>query len=125
MRRLLPDESPAAVQRTLERVLADPQIAVAPIGTPTPSPPSPLAPEVFKAIEIAARAVWKSVPSTTQTSAGVTIVPFMETGATDGLLLRNAGIPVYSVTGIAYDPDACGRMGRMNGSWCDRSPRVR
>ena len=29
----------------------------------------------------------------------------METGATDGLLLRNAGIPVYGVTGIADNPD--------------------
>ena len=38
--RLLPDESPATVQRTLERILADPQIAVAPIDTPTPSPPA-------------------------------------------------------------------------------------
>ena len=27
------------------------------------------------------------------------------TGATDGLYLRNAGIPVYGVTGIAHDPD--------------------
>ena len=103
--RLLPDESPATVQRTLERILADPQIAVGPIGTPTPSPPSPLAPDVFKAIEIAARAVWSSAPVTPRGSAGVPIVPFMETGATDGLLLRNAGIPVYGVTGIAYDPD--------------------
>ena len=32
-------------------------------------------------------------------------MPFMETGATDGLFLRNAGIPVYGVTGIAYDPE--------------------
>jgi acetylornithine deacetylase/succinyl-diaminopimelate desuccinylase-like protein len=29
----------------------------------------------------------------------------METGATDGLLLRNAGMPVYGASGIAYDPD--------------------
>jgi acetylornithine deacetylase/succinyl-diaminopimelate desuccinylase-like protein len=29
----------------------------------------------------------------------------MGTGATDGLLVRNAGIPVYGVTGIAFDPD--------------------
>jgi acetylornithine deacetylase/succinyl-diaminopimelate desuccinylase-like protein len=29
----------------------------------------------------------------------------METGATDGLYLRNAGMPVYGVTGIGYDPD--------------------
>jgi acetylornithine deacetylase/succinyl-diaminopimelate desuccinylase-like protein len=27
----------------------------------------------------------------------------METGATDGLYLRNAGIPVYGVTGIFID----------------------
>jgi acetylornithine deacetylase/succinyl-diaminopimelate desuccinylase-like protein len=96
--RLLPDEDAAAVQQTIVRVLADPQIAVAPIGTPTPSPPSPLAPEPLAAIEAAARAVWGSAPA-------VPIVPHMETGATDGLLLRNAGIPVYGVSGIAYDPD--------------------
>jgi acetylornithine deacetylase/succinyl-diaminopimelate desuccinylase-like protein len=29
----------------------------------------------------------------------------METGATDGLFLRNAGMPVYGVSGIGYDPD--------------------
>ena len=29
----------------------------------------------------------------------------METGATDGLFLRNAGIPVYGVSGISFDPD--------------------
>jgi acetylornithine deacetylase/succinyl-diaminopimelate desuccinylase-like protein len=29
----------------------------------------------------------------------------METGATDGLFLRNKGIPVYGVSGIAFDPD--------------------
>jgi len=33
------------------------------------------------------------------------IVPFMEIGATDGLFLRNAGMPVYGVTGIFYDVD--------------------
>ena len=57
--RLLPiDDAAAAVQKKLVRVLADPQIAVAPIGTPTPSPPSPLAPEPLSAIEAAAKAVW-------------------------------------------------------------------
>ncbi len=29
----------------------------------------------------------------------------METGATDGLFLCNAGIPVYGVSGISFDPD--------------------
>jgi acetylornithine deacetylase/succinyl-diaminopimelate desuccinylase-like protein len=93
--RMLPDEDPAFVKQTLDRVVADSAIVVTPIGKSTPSPPSPLAPEVFTAIEAAARAVWGKTP----------IVPFMETGATDGLFLRNAGVPVYGVNGIAYDPD--------------------
>jgi acetylornithine deacetylase/succinyl-diaminopimelate desuccinylase-like protein len=96
--RLLPIDDAAAVQQTLVRLLADPEIVVAPIGTPTPSPPSPLAPEPLSAIEAAARAVWGTAPP-------VPIIPYMETGATDGLLLRNAGIPVYGVTGISDDPD--------------------
>ena len=29
----------------------------------------------------------------------------METGATDGLYLRNAGIPVYGVSGYMVDPN--------------------
>ena len=51
--------------------------------------------EVLSAIEGAAQATWGRVP----------IVPLMETGATDGLFLRNAGMPVYGVTGIAYDTE--------------------
>ena len=96
--RLLPTDDAGVVQQTLARVLADPEIVVAPIGTPTPSPPSPLATEPLAAIDAAAKAVWGATPP-------VPIVPFMETGATDGLLLRNAGIPVYGVTGIADNPD--------------------
>jgi acetylornithine deacetylase/succinyl-diaminopimelate desuccinylase-like protein len=93
--RMLPDEDPQAVRQALTRAIADQQIAIAPVGEPTPSPPSPLAPDVFKVIEAAARPIWGAIP----------LIPFMETGATDGLLLRNAGMPVYGVTGIAYDPD--------------------
>jgi len=93
--RMLPDEKPADVLEALVRAVADPQIEVAPKGTPTPSPPSPLAPDVLSAIEGAAQATWGSL----------SIVPLMETGATDGLYLRNTGMPVYGVTGIAYDPE--------------------
>ena len=79
-------------------MLADPGIAVAPIKPPKASPPSALAAEPLSAIESAARAAWGSSPA-------VPIAPFMDTGATDGLYLRIAGIPVYGTTGIAYDPD--------------------
>jgi acetylornithine deacetylase/succinyl-diaminopimelate desuccinylase-like protein len=93
--RMLPDDKSVDVQQALERALADPQIVVALLAPPVPSSPSPLAPEVFTAIEAVSRATWGHVP----------IVPLMETGATDGLFLRNAGMPVYGVTGIAYDVD--------------------
>jgi acetylornithine deacetylase/succinyl-diaminopimelate desuccinylase-like protein len=93
--RMLPDEDPEAVKQTLIRTIADARIEVAALVAPTRSPASPLAPDVFKAIAAASQATWGSIP----------VVPFMETGATDGLFLRNAGVPVYGVTGIAYDVD--------------------
>jgi acetylornithine deacetylase/succinyl-diaminopimelate desuccinylase-like protein len=36
---------------------------------------------------------------------GVPVVPLMSTGATDGLYLRNAGIPTYGVSGFFVDVD--------------------
>jgi len=33
------------------------------------------------------------------------VIPTMSTGATDGLYLRNAGIPVYGVSGLFGDID--------------------
>jgi acetylornithine deacetylase/succinyl-diaminopimelate desuccinylase-like protein len=93
--RMLPGDKPEAVQAALERAIADPEIVVAPVATPVLSPPSPLAAEVFAVLESVAQAVWGKVP----------IVPYMETGATDGLFLRNAGMPVYGVNGISYDVD--------------------
>jgi acetylornithine deacetylase/succinyl-diaminopimelate desuccinylase-like protein len=100
--RLLPGESPEAVQQTLVRVLADPAIAVTPIGTPTPSPTAPLTPEVLQAVERATQAVWPGVP----------VVPVMGTGATDGLHFRNAGIPTFGVSGLFTDIDDNREHGR-------------
>jgi acetylornithine deacetylase/succinyl-diaminopimelate desuccinylase-like protein len=100
--RMLPDEKPADVLQALVGAVADPQIAVAPLDKPKPSPPSPLAPDVLTAIQAASRATWGGIP----------VIPFMETGATDGLYLRNAGVPVYGVTGIAFDPDDVRAHGR-------------
>ena len=36
---------------------------------------------------------------------GTPVVPVMSTGATDGLFFRNAGIPVYGVSGLFVDID--------------------
>ena len=100
--RLLPDDSPAEVQQTLVQVLADDKISVAPIGRPNPSPLSPLRPEVLGSMERITAEMWPGVP----------VVPIMSTGATDGLHLRNAGIPVYGVSGFFDDIDDVRAHGR-------------
>ena len=64
--------------------------ALAPADTATQSPVSPLRPDLFTTIEASVKSIWGAVP----------IVPFMETGATDGLYLRNVGVPVYGISGI-------------------------
>jgi acetylornithine deacetylase/succinyl-diaminopimelate desuccinylase-like protein len=93
--RILPGELPAEVQRTIESVIADSQVLVMPMADANPSPPSPLTPEVLEPIERITEAMWPGVP----------VIPIMSTGATDGLYLRNAGIPVYGVSGVFRDID--------------------
>ncbi|MGB8519907.1 MAG: M20/M25/M40 family metallo-hydrolase [Candidatus Tumulicola sp.] len=88
--RMLPGDDPAAVEQALVRAIGDTGVHLAPIDTARPSPASPLRPDVFSAVEASVKAVWGNVP----------IVPIMETGATDGLFLRNAGVPVYAFSGL-------------------------
>jgi acetylornithine deacetylase/succinyl-diaminopimelate desuccinylase-like protein len=100
--RILPQDAPAQVEATLRTVVADTAVAVIPIDTAIPSPPSPLVPAVFEPLEAATRALWPGVP----------VIPNMETGATDGLYLRNAGMPVYGVSGVFLDADDIRAHGR-------------
>ncbi len=100
--RILPTESAEDVQRTLVRVITDSQVAVTPVAPPKRSPPSPLTPAVMGAIERVTAAQWPGVP----------VIPMMGTGATDGLYLRNAGIPTYGVSGVAGDVDDVRAHGR-------------
>lgn len=93
--RVLPGESIDAVQSTLETVIGNYKVSVTPYEVAQPSPPSPLTPEVLNAIESVTEAMWPGVP----------VVPTMGTGATDGLYLRNAGIPVYGVSGLFGEID--------------------
>jgi acetylornithine deacetylase/succinyl-diaminopimelate desuccinylase-like protein len=88
--RMLPGDDPTGVERALVRAIADTGVHLVPIDTARPSPASPLRPDVFSAVEASVKAVWGNVP----------IVPIMETGATDGLYLRNAGVPVYGFSGL-------------------------
>jgi acetylornithine deacetylase/succinyl-diaminopimelate desuccinylase-like protein len=91
--RMLPGSDPAQVQQTLVGVIDDPKVSVAPVAQSRPSAPSPLRPDVIGGIEQITEEMWP----------GVLTIPTMSTGATDGLWLRNAGIPTYGVSGVFFD----------------------
>jgi len=93
--RLLPDERPEDVIETLRRLAADTAVQISVFSPAKPSPPSPLVPEVLEPVDSITAAMWP----------GAAVVPSMETGATDGLFFRNAGIPVYGVSGVALEVD--------------------
>ena len=99
--RILPGESIEDVERTLYRVVGDDRIRISRIAEPVPSPPSPLSPVVEPLRQLAA----VHFP-------GVPLVPVMSTGATDGLYLRNAGIPTYGFGALFDDPDDVRAHGR-------------
>lgn len=88
--RILPGKSPDSVQATLARVVGDTAITIRRAAEPTASPASPLRADVMAPIERLVGQFWP----------GVAVVPEMSTGATDGLYVRNAGIPVYGVSAI-------------------------
>ena len=90
--RMLPGTPSEDVQRTLARVVDDTAVVVSVMTAAIPSPPSPLKPEIIDPVERVTKRLWD-----------IPVVPTMETGATDGLYFRNAGIPVYGVSGVFVD----------------------
>ncbi len=102
--RILPDESPDDVRDALRRAIGNPNVTVTAQGRARNSPPSPLTPELLQTIERVTSEMWPGVP----------VVPTMSTGATDGLMLRSAGIPVYGVSGLFFgDSNAHGMNERI------------
>jgi acetylornithine deacetylase/succinyl-diaminopimelate desuccinylase-like protein len=93
--RVFPGVSEADVKKTLETVVADASITVTTTNPLVPSPASPLRDDLIPAIEKVASAFWKDV----------TVIPSMSAGATDGLYLRNIGVPVFGVSGIEIQPE--------------------
>ena len=93
--RMMPGSDPVQVEQAIGRAVADSAVRVEPADTATPSPPSLLPPALEKTLEQVTASVWTPMP----------VIPNMETGATDGLYLRNAGMPVYGVSGLFVDPN--------------------
>jgi acetylornithine deacetylase/succinyl-diaminopimelate desuccinylase-like protein len=93
--RIVPGSSIAEVLSTLQEVVNDQKIGLTVFLArkgETP-PPSPLRPDLVDAVEKVTTEMWPGVP----------VIPRMETGATDGFPLRQAGIPTYGVSGVFFD----------------------
>lgn len=94
--RIFPGVPVESVRQTLQQV-AGANVEITTLGAPTASDASPLRADVMAAVTQAVHA----------THPGVPLVPTQESGATDGLYLRAAGIPTYGVGAMfIQDSDA-------------------
>jgi len=88
--RIFPDVSVESVRETLATVIGDDDVAIETLDKPESSPVSEPRPDVMAAI---ARAVHVKYP-------GVPVVPYLESGGTDGKVYRRAGIPTWASSGL-------------------------
>lgn len=93
--RVFPGVSIDAVQETLRHVIADDGVVISRVRDAVPSPPTIMTAEQTALIESIVEEMWPGTP----------VVPEMSTGATDGLYVRNGGIPVIAVSAVFEPPD--------------------
>ena len=93
--RIFPGVPVERVRETLVEMIANSDIRVETTGDPEFGPVSEPREDVMAAI---ARSVHALHP-------GVPVAPYLESGATDGLVYRNAGIPTWASSGIFIRPD--------------------
>jgi len=95
--RIMPGHTPEDIKATLDEVMADPKITVAISKEPGSfgkvNPPSPLRPDVMKAIERVSRELFPGVP----------VLPLMDAGASDSIYTRAMGMPSYGIPGVFED----------------------
>jgi carboxypeptidase PM20D1 len=92
--RIFPGVAVDSVRDGLVAAIGDPGVKVEVRGQPEASPISEMRPEVMAAIT---RAVHADYP-------GVTVAPYLESGATDGKVYRTAGIPTFASSGLFSKP---------------------
>ena len=103
--RVLPGHSLEEVRQILIRVLADPRIRVQYVADDgriydqatarSGMPPLPVTPEIMRPLETLVGQMWPGIP----------VVPSLAVGASDAVFTRGAGIPTYTLTGLAMDRD--------------------
>jgi acetylornithine deacetylase/succinyl-diaminopimelate desuccinylase-like protein len=114
--RILPGHSQEEVRQDLIRIFADPTLTVDYVDNAgevqgkgsdrVAAPPPPLKEEVFKPLRETVQTMWP----------GLTILPEMETGASDSIFTIAASMPSYGFSGMAIeegDERAHGRDERL------------
>ena len=92
--RIFPDVPVEQVRDALVGAIANPAIRIETMGNPILSPVSDPRPDVSAAI---ARSIHRHHP-------GLPISPYLESGGTDGVIYRRAGIPTWATSGIFMKP---------------------
>lgn len=93
--RIFPGVSVEDVKQTLQKVVDNDAIEFVTLGEPIESPISELRDDVMAAIKNAVHARYPNVQ----------IIAYMESGGTDGMHFRKAGIPTWALTSVFMDPD--------------------
>jgi acetylornithine deacetylase/succinyl-diaminopimelate desuccinylase-like protein len=95
--RILPGHTREEVRAQLIKILAEPEINVAPADSTGSAlgenPPSTLRPDVMGPLERVVNQMWPGVP----------VVPVLDAGASDGIHTRALGIPTYGLPGVFID----------------------
>lgn len=91
--RMLPDEDINFVSNKLTEI-AGPKIKVTLTREGETAPSSPLRPDVMAPIDAVSAEMWPGVP----------VIPTMGVSTTDSRHFREAGIPMYGVSGLFVDP---------------------
>jgi acetylornithine deacetylase/succinyl-diaminopimelate desuccinylase-like protein len=93
--RIFPGVEVEDVRKELERVIGAPAITVKTTGDPLQSPVSEPRKDVM---DVIARDIHRRHP-------GIPVAPYLESGGTDGVIYRRAGIPTWASSGVFIKPD--------------------
>jgi acetylornithine deacetylase/succinyl-diaminopimelate desuccinylase-like protein len=90
--RIFPGVGVDSVKAALTEVVANKDLTVEVTGNPTPSPLSEPRADVMAAIAKSVRARYPGLP----------VTPYQESGGTDGVIYRGAGIPTFASSGLFF-----------------------
>ncbi|WOJ93963.1 M20/M25/M40 family metallo-hydrolase [Congregibacter variabilis] len=93
--RIFPGVSVADIEAELRGVVGNEEAEFVLLGDPTESPISEIRADVLAAVS-------KSVHSR---HPGLDMITYMESGGTDGMHYRSAGIPTWGISGVFMNPD--------------------